>query len=109
MRVLPLDAFPAIFTTELGDGVYALSTLYNYTIRAWTLDIHDANGEAVLLGLMLYPHIDLLRGFPTERARLGGLVLLEEHSEAHRAAPSLGTSAKLLWFAADEDMSEALA
>ena len=86
----------------LGDVLVALTTRYNYYARVWVLDVQDAQGGDLLLGLALVPGLDLLAPYPQLKKRLGGLLLLQRRREAHRDPEGLGTDAQLLWFAPGE-------
>ena len=82
--------------------VLTLVTRYSYYQRVWTLDILDAQGGDVLLGLPLVPGLDLLAPYPQQKKTLGGLLLLQRRREAHRTPESLGVDTQLLWFAPGE-------
>lgn len=86
-------------TTEvnLGDTLVTLITRFNYSIKAWTMDIIDAQGNNILLGLMMVPNVDILSPYPEQKELLGGLVLFEQNPGDYLYDDKLGTSTKLVW------------
>lgn len=90
-------------SVDLGGNLVTLVTRYNYTLRAWAMDILDSVGADLLTGVMLYPGLDMLRGYPQIRKRLGALIMVESFREAHRDPNALGTSFVLLWFAPGDE------
>ena len=88
----------ATFTIPLGDVVVSLIPKFNYSSQCWTLDILDAQGEDLLLGLMLVPNIDILFPYPSVKEDLGSLVLIELNENDYQIVDYLGVNAELLWF-----------
>lgn len=87
-------------TTEvnIGDILITIITRFNYSIKAWTMDILDAKGDVLLAGLMMVPNIDMLFPYPEQKELLGGLVLFEKNPGDYLSDANLGISTKLVWF-----------
>lgn len=82
----------------LGDALVTIITRFNYSVKTWTMDIVDVQGDAILTGLMMVPNIDMLYPYPEQKALLGGLVLIEKDVGDHLSDGGLGSVTKLLWF-----------
>lgn len=86
------------FVVDLNGYLATFVTKFNYSARAWSLDILDADGVLILAGVMLVPNVDILYGYPQAKKNLGGLVLIEAAVGNYTIPDKLSTGAKLLWF-----------
>lgn len=87
-----------ITEVNLGDVLVTITTRFNYSIEAWTMDIADALGNIILSGLMMVPNVDMLSPYPEQKELLGGLVLFEQASDDYLSDSKLGINTKLVWF-----------
>ena len=85
--VADMDGYLATFVTK-----------YNYTAKAWSLDIFDADGVLLLAGIMLVPNVDVLDAYLQMKKNLGGLVLVEEVERNYTDPNKIATGTKLLWY-----------
>lgn len=83
---------------DLGNTTIELVTRFNYTIKAWSLDILDSNGELLIAGLMMFPGFDLLKYYPDLQQLIGGLWVAEQFPGNYQDPDLLGSSVQLLWF-----------
>lgn len=107
MKIVSLktDA-PGKYSVDLETTSVELRTRYSYLAECWTLDIADAQGEALITGLMLVPDIDLLKGYPELKETLGSLLLVERLRDEYKSPDALGLNTKLLWYAPGEEVEE---
>lgn len=98
-KVIPLDSSgEGRVTADLESVVVEFVTKYNYSAKCWTLDLYDAQGVAILTGLMLVPDVDVLYPYQDIGEDLGSLVLVEQTEMEYTKVEALGATAQLLWF-----------
>lgn len=61
--LIPLTAQPQTLTVTLGGNQYNLRVLWNSAANCWVLDIYDASGNPVVLGIAVVTGVDLLGQF----------------------------------------------
>lgn len=75
-------------------GTYRLRTYYRHRGACFLLDVYEASGEPVLLGVPLVAGVSLLHKAPRTRARLGQLRMSMDSA----SPASLGDMARLVQF-----------
>lgn len=60
---IPLQAAPQSLQIALAGITYTLQVRYDYTFGAWILDIEDATGSPLLMGIPLVTGCDLLEQY----------------------------------------------
>ena len=77
-----------------GIGTFTLRTYYRHIGRSFLMDLHEAKGAAILIGVPLVAGVSLLNKAPRSRGSLG-----QWRMTADSALPeSLGDSARLIHF-----------
>lgn len=96
MKAIPTTADGARRVTVdiQGMGTYTLRTYYRHIGNSFLMDLHDANGAVILIGVPLVAGVSLLNKAPRSRDSLGQLRMT-----ADSAAPgALGDAALLIQF-----------
>ncbi|MBN3848619.1 hypothetical protein G3N58_17580 [Paraburkholderia sp. Ac-20342] len=60
---IPLSAQPQTFTIALGGTTYGFNVQWNAQNAAWTIDISDASGNAIVTGIPMVTGCNLLEQF----------------------------------------------
>lgn len=92
---IPLSPEPQRFNVDLGGSTYRLRIMWCKECQCWTLDIYDAAGVELVLGVPLVTGLDLLRQFP--HLGIPGALLVQTDFDAN-AVPTfdnLGTTGRL--------------
>lgn len=98
-RILPLEyTGEGEQSFDLGLISVTLATRFNYQARCWSVDILDANGSNLAVGLMMVPYIDLLKACPELKLRVGALVPVENLAGDYSIPESLGYNLQLFWY-----------
>lgn len=100
MNELPTSADGARHATVdiPGAGTYRLRTYYRHRGGCFLLDVFEASGEPMLLGVPLVAGVSLLHKVPRARALLGQLRMSADSTNP----ASLGDTARLVQFAPGE-------
>lgn len=77
-----------------GVGTYTLRTYYRHIGNSFLMDLHDASGAPILIGVPLVAGVSLLNKTPRSRDSLGQLRMTDDSS----APDALGDSARLIQF-----------
>lgn len=77
-----------------GIGTFTLRTYYRHIGRSFLMDLHEATGQAILLGVPLVAGVSLLNKAPRSRDTLGQWRMTADSS----GPESLGDSAQLVQF-----------
>lgn len=94
---IPLSPVAQTLSISLGSVQYRLTVRWNRVLRAWVLDIADADNVSVLTGAPLVTGIDLLEQYA--HLEFGGSLVVQSDL-AGEAAPdytSLGVTGHLYW------------
>lgn len=60
---IPLSPTPQTFTITLAGVIYQMTVKWNWVNASWVLDIADASGNALLVGIPLVTGVDLLEQY----------------------------------------------
>lgn len=85
-------------TFDLGTISIVIVNRYNYQTRCWSLDILDGNGNNLAAGLMMVPYVDILKGYPELKLRVGSLVPVENKAGDYNIPEYLGEYLQLFWY-----------
>ena len=98
MKIIPLSNRGGVtYNVNFGNSVYSLVLTFNYTAECWTMDILDSSGILLLAGIMLVPDVDLLEAYPSIKAAVGTLIVIERSAGDYKLPDSLGTNVQLTW------------
>jgi hypothetical protein len=86
------------FKFDLGNTSVELVIRFNYTIKAWSLDILDSNSNLLIAGLLMFPGFDLLTWYSDMQVLVGGLLVVEQTPGNYQLPEQLGSTVQLLWF-----------
>ncbi|WP_315246963.1 phage baseplate plug protein [Pseudomonas fragi] len=96
MKQIPTTADGARRSTVdiQGIGTFTLRTYYRHIGSSFLMDLHDATGTAILIGVPLVAGVSLLNKAPRSRDSLGQWRMTADSS----GPESLGDSAQLIQF-----------
>ena len=96
MKQIPTTADGARRSTVdiQGIGTFTLRTYYRHISSSFLMDLHDATGTAILIGVPLVAGVSLLNKAPRSRDSLGQWRMTADSS----GPESLGDSAQLIQF-----------
>ena len=96
MKQIPTTADGARRSTVdiQGIGTFTLRTYYRHIGSSFLMDLHDATGTAILIGVPLVAGVSLLNKAPRSRDSLGPWRMTADSS----GPESLGDSAQLIQF-----------
>lgn len=77
-----------------GIGTFTLRTYYRHIGNSFLMDLHEATGQAILLGVPMVAGVSLLNKAPRSRNSLGQWRMTADSS----ASESLGDTARLIQF-----------
>ena len=98
-RILPLEyTGEGEQSFDLGLISIILVSRFNYQTRCWSLDILDANGVNLAVGLMMVPYIDIIKACPELKLRVGALVPVENFAGNYTIPESIGYNLQLFWY-----------
>lgn len=99
---LPFSSDPAQdFTIQLGDTKFRIEAKYNDRSGIWTLDIYDAQTQALIIASMpIVIGQDLLEPY---NFGIGSILCVDTTGQGLDAGPDdLGDRVKVYWFSPDE-------
>ena len=96
MKEIPITADGARRATVdiQGIGTFTLRTYYRHIGNSFLMDLHDATGTAILIGVPLVAGVSLLNKAPRSRDSLGQWRMTADSS----GPESLGDNAQLIQF-----------
>lgn len=103
MQIIPLDSTGARRITV---GLYDFRTYWTPLEKMWHLDLFDASGSVIALGLALVPDINILRYDESLVATVGDLRVADLSGEGNANNSSLGNTAVLAYWAPGEFSAE---
>lgn len=83
-------------------GVITFRSYWNGITETWNVDLVDAEGNDIILGLAMVVGIDLLKAHPLVGDRIGQLRVVSTTDENNRNTETLGNTAELVHFAPGE-------
>lgn len=94
---IPLSATPQQFDISLGGTTYQLTLSWNVALQSWVLDIRDASGNDILLGVPLVTGVNLLAQYP-HLGFNGSLIVQTDHNpDAIPTYDNLGDTSHLFF------------
>lgn len=103
MLIIPVNSAPdRRLQVTLGANLLTLRTYWNATAATWYLDITDIDGVSLARGLALLPGVNLLESETELTRTLGQFRVVPLDNTDLPLIDTLGTRARLWWFAPGE-------